>query len=99
MMPEQMVEMMTNLGGTMTSLVACFWYIKYLTDSHKDREIMWMNKDTESDKALRELQSSTHSQLLSILTSVNTSFKDMTVAIEQNSAAIEQLRIHLGDKK
>ena len=98
-MNEQMMEMMTNLGGTMTSLVACFWYIKYLTDTHQKRENQWMQKDTESDKALRELQSSTHNQLIGILNSVNTSFKDMTVAIERNSAAVEQLRVHLGDKK
>ena len=69
-MQDQMMEMMTNLGGTMTSLVACFWYIKYLTDTHKERENLWMSKDTESDKALRELQSTSNAQLLGVLNSV-----------------------------
>ena len=90
-MQDQMVEMMTNLGGTMTSLVACFWYIKYLTDTHKDRENQWMVKDTESDKALRELQATSNSQLLGVLNSVNLTLKDMTVAISE-------LKIHLGEK-
>ena len=79
-MQDQMVEMMTNLGGTMTSLVACFWYIKYLTDTHKDRENMWMTKDTEADKALREVQSTSNAQLRGGLNSVNSTLKDMTVA-------------------
>ena len=42
-MQDQMMEMMTNLGGTMTSLVACFWYIKYLTDTHKERENLYQS--------------------------------------------------------
>ena len=90
-MQDQMMEMMTNLGGTMTSLVACFWYIKYLTDTHKERENLWMSKDTESDKALRELQSTSNAQLLGVLNSVNSTLKDMTVAISE-------LKIHLEEK-
>jgi len=91
-MTDQMLEMITNLGGTMTSLIACFWYIRYLTDTHRDRENQWMTKDTESDKALRELQSSSNAQLLGVLTSVNTTLKDMTVAISE-------LKIHLENTK
>tara|TARA_A100001015_G_scaffold314157_1_gene422988 strand:+ start:209 stop:487 length:279 start_codon:yes stop_codon:yes gene_type:complete len=90
-MQDQMMEMMTNLGGTMTSLVACFWYIKYLTDTHKERENLWMSKDTESDKALRELQSTSNAQLLGVLNSVNSTLKDMTVAISE-------LKMHLEEK-
>jgi|TARA_R110002020_G_scaffold465097_1_gene686291 hypothetical protein len=91
-MTDQMLEMITNLGGTMTSLIACFWYIRYLTDTHRDRENQWMTKDTESDKALRELQSSSNAQLLGVLTSVNTTLKDMTVAISE-------LKMHLENTK
>ena len=90
-MQDQMMEMMTNLGGTMTSLVACFWYIKYLTDTHKERETLWMSKDTESDKALRDLQSTSNAQLLGVLNSVNDTLKNMTVAISE-------LKMHLEEK-
>ena len=90
-MQDQMMEMMTNLGGTMTSLVACFWYIKYLTDTHKERQKLRMSKDTESDKALRDLQSTSNAQLLGVLNSVNDTLKNMTVAISE-------LKMHLEEK-
>ena len=91
-MTDQMLDMITNLGGTMTSLIACFWYIRYLTDTHRERENQWMQKDTESDKALRELQATSNSQLLGVLNSVNLTLKEMTVAISE-------LKMHLEDKK
>ena len=88
---EDMVTMIADLGGTVGSLVACFWYIKYLTDTHKERENLWMSKDTESDKALRELQSTSNAQLLGVLNSVNDTLKNMTVAISE-------LKMHLEEK-
>ena len=45
-----------DLGGTLGSLLACFWYIKFLTSEHAKERILWMDKDTESDRALREIQ-------------------------------------------
>ena len=51
-----------------------------------------MQKDTESDKALRELQATSNSQLLGVLNSVNLTLKEMTVAISE-------LKMHLEDKK
>ena len=50
-----------------------------------------MSKDTESDKALRDLQSSSNAQLLGVLNSVNSTLKDMTVAITE-------LKMHLEEK-
>ena len=84
------IEMLSSLGGTMASLCACFWYIKYITDRHGEREKMWIDKDTESDKALRELQAKSHTELLGVLAGVNTTLKDMTVAIAELKSSLER---------
>ncbi len=82
------IEMISSLGGTLSALIASFWYIKYLTDKHSEREKLWIEKDTASDIALRELQAKSHTELLGVLAGVNTTLKDMTVAISE-------LKVHL----
>jgi hypothetical protein len=85
------IEMISSLGGTLSALIASFWYIKYLTDKHSEREKLWIEKDTASDIALRELQAKSHTELLGVLAGVNTTLKDMTVAISE-------LKVHLEKK-
>jgi hypothetical protein len=85
------IEMISSLGGTLSALIASFWYIKYLTDRHSEREKLWIEKDTASDIALRELQAKSHTELLGVLAGVNTTLKDMTVAISE-------LKVHLEKK-
>ena len=85
------IEMISSLGGTLSALIASFWYIKYLTDKHSERERLWIEKDTASDIALRELQAKSHTELLGVLAGVNTTLKDMTVAISE-------LKVHLENK-
>jgi hypothetical protein len=84
------VEMISSLGGTLSALIASFWYIKYLTDKHSEREKMWIDNDTASDIALRELQAKSHTELLGVLAGVNTTLKDMTVAISELKVHLEQ---------
>jgi len=84
------VEMISSLGGTLSALIASFWYIKYLTDKHGERERLWIEKDTASDIALRELQAKSHTELLGVLAGVNTTLKDMTVAISELKVHLEQ---------
>ena len=86
------IEMLSSLGGTMAALLCSFWYIKYLTDTHRQREELWINKDTEADKALRELQATSNAQLLSLLQSVNETLKNMTVAISELTSTMENSR-------
>ena len=76
----------------MAALLCSFWYIKYLTDTHRIREELWINKDTEADKALRELQATSNAQLLSVLQSVNETLKNMTVAISELKSTMENSR-------
>ena len=85
------IEMISSLGGTLSAFIASFWYIKYLTDNHSEREKLWIEKDTASDIALRELQAKSHTELLGVLAGVNTTLKDMTVAISE-------LKVHLEKK-
>ena len=35
-MPENFVQMVSDLGGTLGSLIACFWYIKYQQELQED---------------------------------------------------------------
>jgi hypothetical protein len=86
------VEMLSSVGGTMAALLCSFWYIKFLTDNHRIREELWISKDTEADKALRELQATSNAQLLSVLQSVNETLKNMTVAISELKSTMENSR-------
>ena len=54
-MDADMLKQLVDIGGTLAALVACFWYIKYLSDRHEVERKLWMDKDSESDRALREL--------------------------------------------
>jgi len=93
-MPENFVQMVSDLGGTLGSLIACFWYIKYQSDQFSKREERWITKDDHNDQALRDLMTTSHSQLLTVLTGVNTTLKEMTVAISELKQTIEH-----GEKK
>jgi len=68
-----------------------------VTDTHKAREEMWIKKDTESDlrlaeshKQLAQLQASSHTELLKVLSDVNDTLKGMTVAISKLETRFDQ---------
>lgn len=91
------IDMINTLGVNVVTLLCCFWYIKYLTDAHSKRETMWVTKDTEADlrlaeshKALAELQRESHTQLLNVLGNVNSTLKEMTVAISRLESKLEK---------
>lgn len=65
-MPESssIIQLVSDLGAGLGSLIACFWYIQFITKSHreerttadmmhKEERLEWMRKDTSSDEALR----------------------------------------------
>lgn len=95
-MPE-LIQLIQDLGGTLGALGASFWYIKYQTDQHTKREQVWLDKDTQSDlriaeqgKQLAELQRESHTQLLNVLSGVNTTLKEMTIAISKLETRLEK---------
>ena len=68
-MDTEMVKSLVDVGGTLAALIACFWYRK-----------LWMDKDTESDKALREL-----------LTDSNRILGDMRNVFNEHTMLLQQL--------
>jgi hypothetical protein len=83
-MPEpSALQLVSDLGAGLGSLIACFWFIKYQADNFSKREELWIRKDGENDEALRQLMQSSHTQLIQILTSVNSTLQEMTVAIAE----------------
>jgi hypothetical protein len=82
-MDQTMLETFADLGGTLGSLLACFWYIKYQSDLFSDREKRWMEKDTENDQALRDLMATSNASLIAVLNRTNENLKDMEVAISE----------------
>lgn len=78
---DQLISTMADLGGTLGSLLACFWFIKYQADMHAAREKIWLDKDSESDRALRDLMATSNSQLLQVMQQTNQIMQEMTVAI------------------
>lgn len=83
-MDTEMIKQLVDVGGTLAALVACFWYIKFLTERHEVERKLWMDKDTESDKALREL-----------LTDSNRILGDMKNVFNEHTILLQ----HLLDRK
>ena len=79
-MDTEMIKQLVDVGGTLAALVACFWYIKFLTERHEVERKLWMDKDTESDKALREL-----------LTDSNRILGDMKNVFNEHTMLLQQL--------
>ena len=79
-MDTEMIKQLVDVGGTLAALVACFWYIKFLTERHEVERKLWMDKDTESDKALREL-----------LTDSNRILGDMRNVFNEHTLLLQQL--------
>ena len=48
---------------------------------HAAREKIWLDKDSESDRALRDLMATSNSQLLQVMQQTNQIMQEMTVAI------------------
>lgn len=79
-MDTEMIKSLVDVGGTLAALIACFWYIKFLTERHEIERKLWMDKDTESDKALREL-----------LTDSNRILGDMKNVFNEHTMLLQQL--------
>lgn len=67
-MPDStsIIQLLSDLGAGLGSLIACFWYIQFITKSHREERIQadqmhkeerleWMKKDTTSDEALQRI--------------------------------------------
>jgi hypothetical protein len=84
------IDMINTLGVNVVTLLCCFWYIKYQSDQFSSRERLWIDKDGENDRALRELMTTSNTQLLQVLSNVNNTLKEMTVAISRLENKLEK---------
>jgi len=84
------VDMINTLGMNVVVLLCCFWWIKYQADTFSARERLWIDKDGENDRALRELMTTGNTQLLQVLSNVNNTLKEMTVAISRLENKLEK---------
>jgi hypothetical protein len=85
-----LVDMINTLGMNVVVLLCCFWWIKYQADQFSARERLWIDKDGENDRALRELMTTSNTQLLQVLSNVNSTLKEMTVAISRLESKLEK---------
>jgi hypothetical protein len=85
-----LVDMINTLGMNVVVLLCCFWWIKYQADTFSARERLWIDKDGENDRALRELMTTSNTQLLQVLSNVNNTLKEMTVAISRLENKLEK---------
>ena len=84
------VDMINTLGMNVVVLLCCFWWIKYQADTFSARERLWIDKDGENDRALRELMTTSNTQLLQVLSNVNNTLNEMTVAISRLENKLEK---------
>ena len=54
-MDQDLVKMMTDLGGTLGALGFSGWLIVFLLKEHRSERDAWMQKDTENDRQLQDL--------------------------------------------
>jgi hypothetical protein len=85
-----LIDMINTLGMNVVVLLCCFWWIKYQADTFSARERLWIDKDGENDRALRELMTTSNTQLLQVLSNVNSTLKEMTVAISRLESKLEK---------
>jgi len=90
--PNSMIQLVQDLGFGMAALTFSGWLIIFLLRGFEKERNIWITKDTEADKALRELQATSNAQLLSVLQSVNETLKNMTVAISELKSTMENSR-------
>ena len=85
-----LIDMINTLGMNVVVLLCCFWWIKYQADQFSARERLWIDKIGENDRALRELMTTSNTQLLQVLSNVNNTLKEMTVAISRLESKLEK---------
>jgi macrodomain Ter protein organizer (MatP/YcbG family) len=88
-MDIELIKELSNLGGLFIALIGAGWYVRYISDAHREERKILYDKDSVNDEALRQLMSSSHNQLIQIMTGVNTTLKEMTVAISELKQTIE----------
>ena len=73
MVEGSVLEIVDSLGINVVTLLACFWYIRFMTLNNNAREDQWLRKDTEADlrlaeshKQLADLQQATTKELANI---------------------------------
>lgn len=84
------VDLINTLGLNVVTLLCCFWWIKYQADQFSARERLWIDKDGENDRALRDLMTTSNTQLLQVLSNVNSTLKEMTVAISRLETKLDK---------
>lgn len=89
-MDANIVQIITDVGAPIGSLLACFWYIRYQTDQFAEERSAWMIKDSESDEAMRSMMRDSNSQLMNVLQQTNLTLKDMTVALSELKETIHR---------
>lgn len=95
--PSEIADMVNTIGLNSITLLCSFYYIRWQAIEHTKREQVWLDKDTQSDlriaeqnKQLAELQRESHTQLLNVLSGVNTTLKEMTIAISKLETRLEK---------
>jgi hypothetical protein len=108
-MPD-MVQVLSDLGGTLGSLLAAFVYIWHLQKSFQierdgyrqerdelrkealDERTRWVEKDSQADLRMIELQQSSYQSLMGIM-------QDTAKVLQDLHSSINELKVMIGDTR
>jgi hypothetical protein len=88
-----LIDMVNTLGVNVVTLLAAFYYIQWITKSHRDERtkademhkeerLAWMQKDSDSDAALRSIMADSNKilgDLKSVLTEQTTLLRQIVL--------------------
>lgn len=87
-MPENFVQIIGDLGGTMASLAFAGYLIVYLLKGFAEERKIHLDKDSRNDDELRNLMRESNAALISTMRETNMILAEMRVAISELKESI-----------
>jgi hypothetical protein len=82
-MDIELIKELSNLGGLFLGLLGAGYYIKWLSQQHRDERQQLLEHDRENDNALRALFEKTHTEYMNSQTRLNETLGAINVTISE----------------
>ena len=95
-MPEDFVQILGDLGGTMASLAFAGYLIVYLLRGFEEKKKIHLDKDSRNDDELRSLMRESNAALIKTMEQTNITLSEMRVAITSLHESIMHMEKNRG---
>jgi len=88
-MDIELIKELSNLGGLFIGLLGAGYYIKWLSQQHRDERQQLLEHDRENDNALRSLFEKTHTEYMASQTRLNETLGAINITIAELRSEIK----------